>query len=102
MTRLRRAMAEHLVRSKRTAPHVTTVAEVNMTALVEFLERRKTTFQLQEGVPLTYLPFIIKAVCPGLKAFPSLNASLEGRRSCCGATTTSGWPWRPRPGWSFR
>ena len=78
LTGLRKAIAEHMVRSKRTAPHVTTVTEVDMTALVEFRERYRDRFAAQEHVPLTYLPFIVRAACAGLKAFPPLNASLEG------------------------
>ncbi len=78
LTPLRKAIAEHMVRSKQTAPHVTTVAEVDMTTLVEFRERRKARFQQEEGVPLTYMPFFVKTVCAALKAFPSMNASLIG------------------------
>ena len=77
---LRKAIAEHMVLSKRTAPHVTTVAEVDMTTLVEFRARHKARFQEEEGVPLTFMPFIVRAVSEALKAFPSLNASLVGEK----------------------
>jgi len=77
---LRKAIAEHMVLSKRTAPHVTTVAEVDMTTLVEFRTRHKARFQAEEGVPLTFMPFIVRAVAEALKAFPHLNASLEGEK----------------------
>jgi len=79
LTGLRRAIAEHMVRSKHAAPHVTTVAEVDMTTLVEFRERHKGRFK-EEGVALTYMPFFVKAVCAGLMAFPALNASMEGEK----------------------
>lgn len=77
---LRKAIAEHMVLSKRTAPHVTTVAEVDMTTLVEFQERHKARFREEEGVPLTFMPFIVRAVVKALQAFPYLNASLQGER----------------------
>jgi 2-oxoglutarate dehydrogenase E2 component (dihydrolipoamide succinyltransferase) len=77
---LRRAIAEHMVASVRTAPHVTTVAEVDMTELVRFRRHAKERFQQEEGVPLTYMPFIIHAVVGGLGAFPMLNSSLDGER----------------------
>jgi pyruvate dehydrogenase E2 component (dihydrolipoyllysine-residue acetyltransferase) len=77
---LRRAIAEHMVASVRTAPHVTTVAEVDMTDLVRFRRHAKERFQQEEGVPLTYMPFILHAVVDGLRAFPMLNSSLDGER----------------------
>jgi 2-oxoglutarate dehydrogenase E2 component (dihydrolipoamide succinyltransferase) len=77
---LRKAIAEHMVASVRTAPHVTTVAEVDMTELVGFRRHFKERFQQEEGVSLTYMPFIVRAVVDGLKAFPTLNSSLDGER----------------------
>jgi pyruvate/2-oxoglutarate dehydrogenase complex dihydrolipoamide acyltransferase (E2) component len=77
---LRRAIAEHMVASVRTAPHVTTVAEVDVTELVRFRAFYKTRFQQEEGVPLTYMPFVLRAVLDGLRAFPPLNSSLDGDR----------------------
>jgi 2-oxoglutarate dehydrogenase E2 component (dihydrolipoamide succinyltransferase) len=77
---LRKAIAEHMVASVRTAPHVTTVAEVDMTELVRFRRHYRERFQQEEGVPLTYMPFILRAVVDGLRAFPMLNSSLEGER----------------------
>jgi pyruvate dehydrogenase E2 component (dihydrolipoyllysine-residue acetyltransferase) len=77
---LRKAIAEHMVASVRTAPHVTTVAEVDMTDLVRFRAYHKTRFEAEEGAPLTYLLFIVRAVIEGLRAFPMLNSSLDGDR----------------------
>lgn len=77
---LRKAIADHMVASVRTAPHVTTVAEVDMTELVRFRAYYKARFQEEEGVPLTYMPFILRAVVDGLRAFPMLNSSLDGER----------------------
>lgn len=80
VTAMRRAIAEHLVRSKQTAPHVTTVAEVDMTRLVHFREKQKAEFERQEGISLTYMPFIAMACIRALKEFPFLNASMEEDR----------------------
>ena len=74
---IRRAIAEHMVRSKKVAPHVTSVAEVDLTGIAELLARHREAFQAQAGVPLTYLPFLLRAAVEALKAHPTLNASLE-------------------------
>jgi 2-oxoglutarate dehydrogenase E2 component (dihydrolipoamide succinyltransferase) len=78
LTGMRRAIAEHMAESVRTAAHVTTVAEVDLTRLVAFRERHKKEFEEQEGFSLTYLPFIVRATVTALKEYPGLNASLEG------------------------
>ena len=75
---IRRAIAEHIVRSKQVAPHVTSVAEVDVTGIAEVLARHRQAFQAQAGVPLAYLPFLLRAAVEALKAHPTLNASLEG------------------------
>lgn len=80
LTGMRRAIAEHMAESVRTAAHVTTVAEVDLTRLVAFRERHKKEFEEQEGFPLTYLPFIVRATVTALKEYPVLNSSLEGDR----------------------
>jgi 2-oxoglutarate dehydrogenase E2 component (dihydrolipoamide succinyltransferase) len=80
LTGMRRAIAQHMAESVRTAAHVTTVAEVDMTRLVAFRERHKKEFEEQEGFGLTYLPFIVRATTTALKEYPALNASLEGDR----------------------
>ncbi len=74
---IRRAIAEHMVRSKKVAPHVTSVAEVDLTGIAELLARHREAFQAQASVPLTYLPFLLRAAVEALKAHPTLNASLE-------------------------
>jgi pyruvate dehydrogenase E2 component (dihydrolipoamide acetyltransferase) len=73
---LRRVIARRMVQSKRTAPHFTYVEEVDITELVRWREQMKPIAEAQ-GVRLTYLPFIIKAVVIGLKRFPVINASLD-------------------------
>lgn len=73
---MRKAIAEHMIRSRRTAAHVTTVAEVDMSRLVKFRQRHKEEFLEREGIALTYLPFMVKACIKGLKQFPMVNSSL--------------------------
>ena len=72
---IRRAIAEHMVRSKATSPHATTVVEVDMTAIAHWLEHHKATFKQQHGYSITYVPFITKAVCVALREIPTMNAS---------------------------
>ena len=76
---LRRVIARKMVQSMYTAPHYTYVEEVDMTELVEFREQIKDRVA-EQGVRLTYLPFIIKAVVLGLQKYPLLNASLDDER----------------------
>jgi len=75
LTPIRKAIAEHMVRSKRTAPHVTTVMEADMSRVAAFREKHKDEFQKREGFPLTYLPFFIQAAVAALRAFPIVNAT---------------------------
>ena len=76
MTPLRRIVAEHMVLSKRTSPHVGTVAEIDMGAVYALRARHKRTFQEQHGFSLTYLPFVVAAAVKALREFPRLNASV--------------------------
>jgi 2-oxoisovalerate dehydrogenase E2 component (dihydrolipoyl transacylase) len=62
-------------RSKQTIPHAWTVTEVDMTPVVRVREKARASFRQQEGVDLTYVPIVIKAVVESLKANPNLNAS---------------------------
>jgi len=77
---MRRAIAEHMVRSKQTAPHATAMIEVDLNAVVEFRESAKVVFQERHGVPLTFLPFFVQATVAGVKRYPLLNASVERDR----------------------
>ncbi|MER3436348.1 MAG: 2-oxo acid dehydrogenase subunit E2 [Chloroflexota bacterium] len=74
VTPMRRQIAEHMVRSERTAPHVTCVMEVDMTRVVALRSALKDDFLKREGIELTYLPFVVKAVCLALRDHPRLNA----------------------------
>jgi pyruvate dehydrogenase E2 component (dihydrolipoamide acetyltransferase) len=78
MSTMRVKIAEHMVMSKRTSAHVTTVHRVDMTKVAKMRERNKALFQSNYGFSLTYLPFIIRASVVALRQFPLLNASLDG------------------------
>src|SRR5579863_1614369 len=74
-TRMRLAIAEHMVRSKRTSPHATTVVEVDMTSIAKWLEKNKEDFKKREGYGISFVPFVMKAVCEGIRKFPMVNSS---------------------------
>ncbi len=74
-SRMRLAIAEHMVRSKRTSPHATTVVEVDMTNIAKWLEKNKEDFKRGEGYGISYVPFVMKAVCEGIRKFPMINSS---------------------------
>ncbi len=73
---IRKVISEHMVRSVQTSPHVTTFEDVDMTNLVEYRKEIKPWFVETYGANLTYMPFVAKAVCMGLKEFPKVNASM--------------------------
>jgi len=76
MTPMRRIIAEHMVYSKRTSPHVGTVAELDLSAVVRLRNQHKKSFQETYGVGLTFLPFVVHATVRALREFPALNASV--------------------------
>jgi 2-oxoisovalerate dehydrogenase E2 component (dihydrolipoyl transacylase) len=80
LTGIRRAIANRMAASKREAPHAWTMVEVDMSGLVALREREKNAFEEREGVRLTYLPFIVKAVVESLKENPVLNSVWDGDR----------------------
>jgi 2-oxoglutarate dehydrogenase E2 component (dihydrolipoamide succinyltransferase) len=77
MSQMRIKIAEHMVLSKRTSAHVTTIHRVDMTKVARLRERHKAQFQAAYGFGLTYLPFIVRATVAGLRQYPLLNASLD-------------------------
>jgi 2-oxoisovalerate dehydrogenase E2 component (dihydrolipoyl transacylase) len=77
---IRRSIAEHMVRSERTAPHVTSWVEVDMSGVVAARARLRERFQQEEGFDLTYLPFVIKATVHALREHPEINAVWDGDR----------------------
>lgn len=78
LSQMRKAIAEHMVRSRHTAAHVTTVVEVNMHKIALLREPVKERFKKEEGFSLTFLPFVARAVIDALQKYPQLNSSLEG------------------------
>lgn len=80
MSRMRRSIAEHMTHSRRTAAHVTTVFEVDMSEVVAVRERQAAAFEERTGVRLTLMPFFARATVDALGDFPLLNASLDGDR----------------------
>jgi pyruvate dehydrogenase E2 component (dihydrolipoamide acetyltransferase) len=78
LSMMRQKIAEHMVLSKHTSPHVTTVHRVDMTKVAKMRERHKADVQARYGFSLTYLPFITRAAVVGLRQYPLLNASLDG------------------------
>jgi 2-oxoisovalerate dehydrogenase E2 component (dihydrolipoyl transacylase) len=72
---MRKAIAEHMVRSRQTSPHAWCATEVDMTSVVSLRTAEKEKFKAREGVDLTYVPFVIKAVVESLKDHPEMNAT---------------------------
>jgi len=78
MLPIRKKTSEHMVMSKRISAHVTTVSEIDMSRVAHLRHKYKQQYQERSGVKLTYMPFIVKATVDALKAFPVLNASVDG------------------------
>src|ERR1035438_3446416 len=78
MSTMRIRIAEHMVASRRTSAHVTTIHKVDMTKVARMRDRHKADFQSNYGMSLTYLPFVVRATVVGLRTYPLLNAAIEG------------------------
>ncbi|WP_213805223.1 2-oxoglutarate dehydrogenase, E2 component, dihydrolipoamide succinyltransferase [Granulicella sp. dw_53] len=78
MTRMRAIIAQRMVESKRTSPHVHTVFKVDMTRIVKLREKEKNKYEQRNGVKLTYMPFITRAAIVALKKHPIVNAAVQG------------------------
>jgi 2-oxoglutarate dehydrogenase E2 component (dihydrolipoamide succinyltransferase) len=78
MSMMRQKIAEHMIFSKRTSAHVTTVHKADMTAIAKLRNKLKGQFQTQYGFGLTYLPFVARAAVAALREFPIVNASIDG------------------------
>ena len=78
MSRLRKVIAERMLESLHVSAQLTTVIEVDVTAIARLRERAKPTFETREGTKLSFLPFFAVAVCEALKQHPVLNASVTG------------------------
>lgn len=80
MDRMRRLIAEHMVASKQTSPHVTSFSEADVTNLVRWRDRVKKDFEAREGEKLTFTPLFIEAIIRCIKKFPLINSSVDGTR----------------------
>ncbi len=80
MDRMRKLVAEHMVRSKQTSPHVTSFTEADVTNLVLWREKEKDEFEKREGTKLTLTPLFIEAVIKCIKKYPLINSSLQGEK----------------------
>jgi 2-oxoglutarate dehydrogenase E2 component (dihydrolipoamide succinyltransferase) len=78
MSMMRQKIAEHMIFSKRTSAHVTTVHKADMTKIAKLRDKLKGQFQAQYGFGLTYLPFVMRAATAALRQFPVVNASIDG------------------------
>jgi 2-oxoglutarate dehydrogenase E2 component (dihydrolipoamide succinyltransferase) len=80
MDRVRERIATHMVQSVHTSPHVTLIAEADVTNMVRVRERFKAEFEKREGQKLTFTPFFIHAIVEGVKKNPMVNVSVEGTK----------------------
>ncbi len=78
MSAMRQRIAEHMVASKRVSAHVYSVDEIDMTKVAALRARSREEFERRYQTKLTFMPFFVKAAVAGLRAFPALNASLDG------------------------
>jgi len=78
MSVMRQKIAEHMVLSKRVSPHVYSIEEADVTGLVSLRAKTKEKFEAETGTKLTFMPFFIRAAVEGLRAFPTVNASIDG------------------------
>ncbi|MFQ5927376.1 MAG: dihydrolipoamide acetyltransferase family protein [Terriglobia bacterium] len=78
MTAMRKAIAEHMVMSKRVSPHVYSVDEADVSGIVSLRAQRKAEFERQTETKLTFMPFFIRACVEALRAYPTVNASADG------------------------
>ncbi len=78
MDRVRQIIAEHMVYSKHTSAHVTSVTEADVTQIVRFREKFKDEFEKREGIKLTYTPFFARAAIEGILKNPMINVSVDG------------------------
>jgi len=78
MDRMRRLIADHMVRSVHTSPHVTSISEADVTHLVHWRDKVKKEFEKRENTKLTFTPLFIEAVIRCIKKYPLINSSLDG------------------------
>ena len=79
LSAMRLSIAEHMVRTKRISPHVSTVHQVDCTRIAQLRDASKERFLQHNGTKLTYMPFFLQAAASALKAYPDVNSSLDGK-----------------------
>ena len=80
MDRMRKLIAEHMVKSKQIAPHVTSFVEVDVTSMVLWRDKVKNEFEKREGFKITFTPIFIEAVAKAIKDFPMVNIQVDGTK----------------------
>ena len=80
MDRMRKLIADHMVMSVQTSPHVTSFVEADVTNIVKWREKVKSSFEKREGEKLTFTPIFIEALVKAIKDFPMINVSLDGTK----------------------
>ena len=78
MSVMRQKIAEHMVISKRVSPHVYSIDEADVSGIAALRARTKDEFEKSTGTKLTYMPFFVRATVEGLRAFPTVNSSVDG------------------------
>lgn len=78
MDRMRKLIADHMVKSKHTSPHVTSFSEADVTNLVMWRDKVKKEFEKREGTKITFTPLIIEAIVRCIKKYPLMNSSIDG------------------------
>lgn len=80
MDRMRKLIAEHMVMSKQTSPHVTSFVESDVTNMVRWREKNKANFEKKYGTKITFTPLFVEAIVKAIKDFPLINISLDGQK----------------------
>ncbi|MCH5689210.1 2-oxo acid dehydrogenase subunit E2 [Niabella sp. W65] len=75
---MRKLIADHMVRSVQTSPHVTSFSEADVTNIVLWRDSVKSSFQKREGTKITFMPLFIEAIVRCIKKFPLINSSVDG------------------------
>ena len=80
MDRMRKMIADHMVRSVQTSPHVTSFVEADVTRMVQWRSKNKAEFEKAHGTKLTFTPLIAEAIVKAIRDFPGVNATVDGDR----------------------
>ena len=80
MDRMRKLISQHMTNSRKTAAHVSSFVECDVTNIVRWREKNKTTFQKREGFSLSFMPIFVEAITKAIKDFPMINVSVDGDR----------------------